>query len=66
MPQIKLDILEVHDVTEFSGRSLDVDVTDRVRGRVVLRMQEDEARWLFAELASRVAVWRREDGEEEE
>jgi hypothetical protein len=61
MPQIKLDILEVKHVEEFAGRSLDVHVVDRVRGPVILRMNEDEARWLFASLADKVKVWKRTD-----
>lgn len=65
MPQIKLDILQVGDVTEYADRSVDVAVVDRVRGPVVLRMQEDEARWLWASLDSHVRRWRSIDGDDE-
>lgn len=51
MPQIKLDILQVLTVQPYADRSVDVEVIDRVRGRVILRMQDSEARWLRASLA---------------
>jgi len=64
MPQIKLDILDVHGVRQYADRSVDVEVTDRVRGRVTLRMQEDTFRWFWAEAADIVRGWRVADGEE--
>jgi hypothetical protein len=64
VPQIKMDILEVGAVQQYADRSLDVHVVERVRGPIVLRMQEGEARWLFASLADVVNGWRKADGDE--
>ncbi|MFF4952256.1 hypothetical protein [Streptomyces chattanoogensis] len=64
MPQIKLDILEIGKVTTYADRSIDVDVVDRVRGPVVLRMQESEVRWLFASLADVVRPWQEVEDED--
>lgn len=61
MPKIKLDILQVGAVQVYADRSLDVAVVDRVRGPVTLRMQEGEARWLFASLADIIRSWQKDD-----
>jgi fatty acid/phospholipid biosynthesis enzyme len=61
MPKIKLDILQVGAVQVYADRSLDVAVVDRVRGPVTLRMQEGEARWLFASLADTIRSWQKDD-----
>jgi hypothetical protein len=65
VPQIKLDILEITGFEEFADRSVDIQVVDRVRGPVVLRMQEDTARWLFALGTDKLTSWRKADGEDD-
>ncbi|WP_333731737.1 hypothetical protein [Streptomyces sp. IBSBF 3010] len=64
MAGIKLDITAVHGVQQFADRSVDITAVDRVRGPIVIRMQEDTARWLWASFADMVPQWRKEDGEE--
>lgn len=63
MPQIKFDILSIGNVRFYADRSVDIEAVDRVRGEVVIRMQEDTARWFWASMADKVSAWRREDGE---
>jgi hypothetical protein len=65
VPNIKLDILEVKGFKEYADRSVDIAVVDRVRGPVVLRMQEDTARWLFAIGMDQMTKWRSQDDEKE-
>ncbi|MEU9560326.1 hypothetical protein [Streptomyces fumanus] len=64
MTGIKLDLVEVHGVQEYADRSIDIQAVDRVRGPIVLRMQEDQARWLWANFGDMVPRWRKEDGED--
>jgi hypothetical protein len=64
MPGIKLDITHVQGVQEYADRSIDITAVDRVRGPIVIRMQEQEARWLWASMADMVPTWRQADGEE--
>lgn len=66
MPQIKLDILSVGAIEEFADRSVDIRVVDRVRGPVILRMDEDTARWFFAQGMDRLTTWRSQDDAAEE
>jgi hypothetical protein len=35
-----------------------------VRGPIVIRMKEDPARWLWAQMADMIPEWRKEDGED--
>jgi len=64
VPQIKLDLLEIGAVQVYADRSVDVQAVDRVRGPIVIRMQEDAFRWLWAQTADIVPNWRDEDGED--
>jgi hypothetical protein len=64
MVGIKLDITHVQGVKEYADRSIDITATDRVRGAIVIRMQETEARWLWASMADLVPTWRKADGED--
>jgi len=64
MADIRLDIIEVLNVQQYADRSVDINAVDRVRGPIVIRMKEDPARWLWAQMADMVPEWRKEDGEE--
>lgn len=64
MAQIKLDLTEVHGIRQYADRSIDVEAVDRVRGPIVVRMQEDTARYLWACFADMVPAWRKADGED--
>ncbi|MFF1812414.1 hypothetical protein ACFVXW_25435 [Streptomyces sp. NPDC058251] len=64
MAGIKLDITFVGGIRQYADRSLDIEATDRVRGDIVIRMQETEARWLFASLADIVKPWQEADDRE--
>jgi hypothetical protein len=64
MANIKLDITQVFTVHEYADRSIDVMAVDRVRGPITIRMQETEARWLWASMAGLVPAWREADGED--
>lgn len=64
MAQIRLNITRVGSVRELSGRSLEIDVEDSVRGPVVLALSEDESRWLYASLGDKVGPWRAADGDD--
>lgn len=59
----KLDIVQVGRVQEYADRSIDIQAVDTVRGDVVLRLTESEARWLFASLADVINPWKVEDGD---
>ncbi|AUG87317.1 hypothetical protein HOS59_gp53 [Streptomyces phage Rowa] len=61
---IKLDIIHVEGVKEYADRSIDITAVDRVRGPIVIRMQETEARWLWASFADMVPQWRTADDED--
>ncbi|MFC9620238.1 hypothetical protein ACFTXM_09640 [Streptomyces sp. NPDC056930] len=64
MADIKLDITHVQGVQKYDDRSIDIVAVDRVRGPIVITMQEQEARWLWASMADMVPEWRKEDGED--
>jgi hypothetical protein len=64
MAGIKLDITYVGGIRQYADRSLDIEATDRVRGDIILRMQETEARWLFASLSDIVKPWQEADDRE--
>jgi hypothetical protein len=62
--QIKMDITEVRHIQQYADRSVDIHATDRVRGEIIIRAQEDEVRWLHAQLCDMVTAWRKSDGED--
>lgn len=64
MPQIRIDLVEVLNVQQYADRSIDINAVDRVRGPIVIRAQEDAARWLWAQMADMVPKWRQEDDED--
>lgn len=64
MAGIQLDLIEVHGVQQYADRSVDISAVDRVRGPIVIRMQENTARWLWASFADMVPEWRKADGEQ--
>lgn len=64
MAQIRLDLIQVGGIREYADRSVDIEAVDRVRGPIVIRMQEDEARWFFAQGMDQLTKWRSQDGED--
>lgn len=64
MAGIKLDLISVEGVQQYADRSVDISAVDKVRGPITIRMQEDTARWLWANFADMIPEWRKEDGEE--
>ncbi|MFC9191410.1 hypothetical protein [Streptomyces cyaneofuscatus] len=61
MAAIKLNLVKVHDVLEMDDRRVRIYATDQVRGEIMIDANEDEARWLWASLDSKVQDWRRAD-----
>ena len=55
----------VEHVIEGPGRSIQVVAQDTLRGRVLISVPEDEARWLIASLMDLRTQWDQEDARAE-
>ena len=55
----------IEHVLEGPGRSIQVIAQDTLRGRVLINIPEDEARWMIANLMDLRTKWDREDARNE-
>jgi hypothetical protein len=64
VPKIKLSLEEVYNVVQYADRTIDIQARDSVRGDIVIRADEQGARWLHANLCDMVKGWNKNDDSE--